>query len=382
MKPERRPHVRLLLILLAVIAANVIVYVAAVNLFDDPFIVGAVVAAASSVTLLVQYALVLRTLKDINAAASRMVELDFSRKCREPLTKEFTDLAATVNRLSESLEANVANLHESNRQLSQELAERKRQQQLTKDVISHLSHDLKTPIAIISGYAEGLTVGLAKTPEQRDRYAGMISAESNHMREIVEKLLTLSRAEAKKATADLVDFDLAAMLRDILPRFEMEIHNEGLTLTTDIPETLQVHSETESVEQAAINYIQNAIYHNGGTKLSVRLSTTEGGMARLSVVNDAEPISEDDAPHIWEKLYRIDRARSRNHGEAGLGLNIVRQNCERLGLPYGFRNLDHAVEFYIEVPLHAKPAAAPQAAPVPKDEPKGRTRRFRRNKGE
>ena len=120
MKPERRPHVRLLLILLAVIAANVIVYVAAVNLFDDPFIVGAVVAAASSVTLLVQYALVLRTLKDINAAASRMVELDFSRKCREPLTKEFTDLAATVNRLSESLEANVANLHESNRQLSQE----------------------------------------------------------------------------------------------------------------------------------------------------------------------------------------------------------------------------------------------------------------------
>lgn len=350
MKRERKRHVRLPVILLAAIAVVILIYVIAVNLIQSPVLVGTVIALAAAGLMLLLYVLLCRSLKNITETASHIAELDFTRKCRDPITEELAGLAETVNKLSGNLQSNVADLNETNRRLSQELAERKRQQQLTKDVISHLSHDLKTPIAIISGYAEALTVGLAKTDAQRDRYAGMISAESEHMRKIVEKLLTLSRAEANQAPAARTEFDFAALLRDILQRFEMEIHNEGLRLSTEIPGTVRVSSEPEGVEQIAINYIQNAIYHNSGTSLSVRL-TRERGMARLSVINDAEPISEEDAPHIWEKLYRVDRARSRKHGEVGLGLNIVRQNCERLGLPYGFRNLDRAVEFYLEVPL-------------------------------
>lgn len=350
MKRERKRHVRLPVILLAAIAVVILIYVIAVNLIQSPVLVGTVIALAAAGLMLLLYVLLCRSLKNITETASHIAELDFTRKCRDPITEELAGLAETVNKLSGNLQSNVADLNETNRRLSQELAERKRQQQLTKDVISHLSHDLKTPIAIISGYAEALTVGLAKTDAQRDRYAGMISAESEHMRKIVEKLLTLSRAEANQAPAARTEFDFAALLRDILQRFEMEIHNEGLRLSTEIPGTVRVSSEPEGVEQIAINYIQNAIYHNSGTSLSVRL-TRERGMARLSVINDAEPISEEDAPHIWEKLYRVDRARSRKHGEVGLGLNIVRQACERLDLPYGFRNLDRAVEFYLEVPL-------------------------------
>lgn len=350
MKRERKRHVRLPVILLAAIAVVILIYVIAVNLIQSPVLVGTVIALAAAGLMLLLYVLLCRSLKNITETASHIAELDFTRKCRDPITEELAGLAETINKLSGNLQSNVADLNETNRRLSQELAERKRQQQLTKDVISHLSHDLKTPIAIISGYAEALTVGLAKTDAQRDRYAGMISAESEHMRKIVEKLLTLSRAEANQAPAARTEFDFAALLRDILQRFEMEIHNEGLRLSTEIPGTVRVSSEPEGVEQIAINYIQNAIYHNSGTSLSVRL-TRERGMARLSVINDAEPISEEDAPHIWEKLYRVDRARSRKHGEVGLGLNIVRQACERLDLPYGFRNLDRAVEFYLEVPL-------------------------------
>lgn len=363
MKRERKRHARLPLILLAAIAVIILVYVIAVNLIRSPVLVGTVMALAGAGVMLLLYVLLGRTLTDITGTASRIAELDFTRKCGDPLTEEFAELAGTVNKLSENLQSNVADLNETNRRLSQELVERRRQEQLTTDVISHLSHDLKTPIAIISGYSEALTVGLAKTDEQRDRYAAMISAESEHMRKIVEKLLTLSRAEANLAPARQEVFDFSEMLRYILSRFEMEIRNEGLHLDAVIPRTLQVSSEPEGVEQITINYVQNAVYHNSGANLSVRL-TQKDGMARLSVVNDAEPISEADAPHIWEKLYRVDRARSRNHGEAGLGLNIVRQNCERLGLPYGFRNLDRAVEFWLEVPLAGSPIL-PQRASAP-----------------
>ena len=365
MSHKKNRQIGLLVVLLAAIAIVILIYVIAVNLIQSPAIVGTVIAMTAAALMLLLYDMVRTSLDDINAAASRIAEMDFSRKCGKPVTREFAALADTVNQLSENLQTNMADLNESNRQLSQELAERKRQQQLTKDVISNLSHDLKTPIAIISGYAEALTVGLAKTNEQRDRYAAMISAESDHMREIVEKLLALSLAEAKKTSGETEVFDLAAMLRDIVGRFEMEVHNEGLSLTAEIPETLNVRSDREDVEQIAINYVQNAIYHNAGTKAAVCLSRKDG-MARLSVVNDAEPISDEDAFHLWEKLYRVDRARTRNHGEAGLGLNIVRQNCERLGLPYGFRNLDHAVEFYLEVPLadSAGSLIPPQNAPA------------------
>lgn len=352
MDKRRKHRARLLPVFLAAIAAIAIVYAVAARILLDPLIVGAITVAAAAFAFFLIYFLMRRTLRDVEDAAARAAELDFSRACKAPVTKEFTDLASSVDRLSGRLQT-VA-------------AQKKCGLPLTTDAADRLAHDLKTPITIISGYAEGLTV-LAKTDEQRERYAHMISAEADHMRQIVEQMLALSRADAGVPTQ--TRFDAAGMLRSVLDRFALEIRNGSLSLQTDIPDSVEVLSEPGSVEQIMLNYVQNAIYHNSGTRLAVRLSQA-GSAARLSVVNDAAPISEADAPRIWERHCSLDSSAS--HGEAGLGLYLVRQNCERLGLPCGFRNLDGAVEFYAELPL-ADPAGAPETNHA-ENEPKARRR--------
>lgn len=288
--------------------------------------------------------------------AAQIARMDFSQRCPEALTTELNDLSRSINTMADSLESNIVALQQANRQLQVELEAGTKAQQVTADLIANLSHDLKTPIAIISGYAEGLREGVARTPEKQQTYYDMILRESERMQLIVARMLTLGRMESGETPITPEDFDVTDLLNDVLAGFERELERQNLSLDKIGPSPTMVHTDYECARQSLMNYVQNAVFHiNHGTKIEVRLED-RGEMVRVCVANSSAPISEEEGQRIWEKLYRGDSSRQRHKGEMGLGLSIVKGNMERLGHPYGFYN-DEAfggVVFWLELPKAAE----------------------------
>lgn len=298
------------------------------------------------------------------STAHQLAQMDFSLRCPEALSTEFNDLSQSINSMADSLETNIAALREANRQLQVELEGRIHQQKITAELLANLSHDLKTPIAIISGYAEGLREGIAGTPEKQQRYYDAILRESEQMQAIVSSILALGRMESGETPIRHETFDLADLLDEVLESFAGELERRGLCVTRAGVRPALVCTDYECVRQSLMNYIQNAISHiNGGTQIEVLLEVRQENI-RASIKNSSAPISEEEGKHIWEKLYRGDPSRQRHNGEMGLGLSIVKGNMERLGHPYGFYN-DAAfggVVFWLELP---RPAEETEQAALP-----------------
>ena len=282
--------------------------------------------------------LICRPHRRIAETAAQIAKLDFSKRCPENITREMNDLRQSINAMADSLEVHVNALREANSQLQTELAERIRQQQISADLIANLAHDLKTPIAIISGYAEGLEEGLARTPEKQQSYYEAIEREGEHMQAIVTRILALGRMESGETPITLEQFDLTDLLDEILDSFQREMERRKLILTRVGTKPCMVYTDYECARQSLINYIQNAVYHiNNGDRIEVRLEDL-GDRIRVRVLNSSAPIPDEVSRRLWEKLYRGDPSRQRQHGEMGLGLSIVKGNMERLGHAYGFEN--------------------------------------------
>lgn len=183
------------------------------------------------------------------------------------------------------------------------------------------------------------------------RYSSVIFRETKHMRVIVSKMLALGRLEAGETPLQSSVFEAVELVRDIVQSFRLEADRAALQIRFEGETSLPVRSDYDSIRQILTNYIQNSIYHiNGGNAVRIRLSV-QAQSGEIAVANSSAPLT--DTEKIWDRLYRGDSARQRQHGEIGLGLSIVRGSAERLGLPYGVRNLEeeHMVEFYIRLPL-------------------------------
>ena len=313
-------------------------------------IVGLAAWLASVVLLYFMSRMVTKPYGTIVRTAGQIAEMDFSQRCPPAVSLELDELSNSVNRMSDRLQANVEGLRQANEQLQAELSERVRQQQISTELIANLSHDLKTPVAVISGYAEGLQEGVARTPEQQQTYYSMILKESEHMQALIWKLLAQSRLDSGEIPLEIEEFDLADLLDDTLDAFQREIERLELAVERDYFHPTPVRSDYESIRQSVGNYVQNAVLHiNGGNR--IRISTERhGALIRLRVANSSAPIPAEEAGKIWNRLYRGDPARQRHQGEAGLGLRIVKGNMDRLGLACGQRNLDGMVEFWLDVP--------------------------------
>lgn len=284
-----------------------------------------------------------------NRITGKIAELDFSERCRPKLTRELDELSGSINTMSDRLQESVTELRQTNERLQAELAELERQKKLTTDLIGNISHDLKTPIAVISGCVEGLQEGIAATPEQQARYYETIAYESEQMQGIISRLLALCRAERTAPLAP-ADFDLSAVLDEVLDSFAPEIRTRGLELDTDYVRPLEVHADRASIRQCVWQYVQNAVFYADARKKIRVGARPDGAFIRVSVCNSADPIPDEEASMLWERLYRGDKARSGERGRAGVGLPIVKRILERQGLACGQRNLDEGVEFWFSLP--------------------------------
>ena len=303
------------------------------------------------------YARVLtKPLRSLNELAGRLASLDFSHRFRWRRKDEIGELARTFDFLADNLERALSELHEANAKLRKDIEREKRLERMRRDFVAGVSHELKTPLSLIGGYAEGLRDNIGDGAK-RERYADVILEETRRMSAIVGDMLDLSHLEAGQYRLKLETFDAAELLEEAAERAEALGAEHGvrvrLELTEDADGRIEVAADRFRIGQVLTNLVTNAVRHapEGG---AVTLTAFQaGGEWFFRVHNEGEPIPQEELPRIWTQFYRVDKARDRESGGTGIGLAIVKQILDLHGSRYGARNERGGVTFAFSLPAAA-----------------------------
>ena len=282
---------------------------------------------------------------ELTDISRRMTELDFNAKFTSDVQNEVGVLGHHINQLSETLEKTISELKTANNELR-------------KEFLSNVSHELKTPIALIQGYAEGLKECINDDPESRDFYCEVIMDEAGKMNTMVKNLLSLNQLECGSDVVSMERFDITALVRNVLNSSKILMEQKGIRLIFQETEEIDVWADEFKVEEVVTNYISNAINHCEFDRV-IEVKIQKGPDAvRVSVFNTGRPIPEEDLDRIWQKFYKVDKARTREYGGSGIGLSIVKAVMESLHRECGVKNYDNGVEFWFELDGKADAAGA------------------------
>ena len=281
--------------------------------------------------------------------SERMTELDFEAKYTGDLNNEIGYLGRSMNRMSDTLQKTISELKNANNELKGDLKKREQLDEMRSDFISNVSHELKTPIALIQGYAEGLKDAVNEDEESRNFYCDVIIDESAKMNRMVKSLLTLNQLEFGGEKINLERFDLAQMIRNYVSTAQILIENSGVRVSLQVPESMMAWGDEYKIEEVVMNYFTNAVNYCGGEKMIKISVQRKGENVRVGVFNTGEPILEEQFEKLWTKFYKADKARSRQVGGSGVGLAIVKAIMEAHHMPYGAQNVKGGVEFWFEL---------------------------------
>lgn len=283
-----------------------------------------------------------------------MAALNFERKCGDYGKDEIGELGRSINTLSTALDATLVDLKDKNGQLEKDIERRHALDNARKSFISNVSHELKTPIAIISGYAEGLCEGISNDPEVIKEYCRIINDESQKMNSLVVELLELSKLESKTQPFNPVEFDLGEKIASVLSHLSLKFEQDEITVVNSVPAPLMCCAQEDKIEIAIRNYVTNALSHCSGERRIEISSRDVGECTEISVFNTGEHIADDDMPELWDSFYRADKAHGRSENRFGLGLSIVKSIMTNHNCSYGVKNVENGVVFTLEVPKDSK----------------------------
>lgn len=292
-----------------------------------------------------------RPIKQLSSIAERMSEMDFEAKYQGSDKGEIGLLGTSMNNMSRKLEENISRLKAANLELQRDIDKRDKQEQMRTDFLSNVSHELKTPIALIQGYAEGLKEGITDDPESMDFYCDVIIDEANKMNNMVKRLLTLNQIEFGNDELIMERFDIKELVKSVVNANELRASQKGISITyhTD-DKPLYVWADEYKVEEVITNYISNAINHCSRENIiEVRVGKIDEDNVRVSVFNTGDNIPSEDIEHIWEKFYKVDKARTREYGGNGIGLSIVKAIMDSMGKSCGVENLENGVVFWFDL---------------------------------
>ena len=291
----------------------------------------------------------LKPIGELTEQARRMAQLDFTAKYDVRTDDEIGDLGRSINQMSESLEKALSELKGANAQLSRDLEKREQIDDMRKEFLSNISHELKTPIALIQGYAEGLQDNINEDEESRQFYCDVIIDESRKMNQMVKQIMALNQLEFGYSNLNMEYFDIAELVQTIINKSEILIRQSDAVIICDTSKKYYVWSDPFMAEEVFTNYLTNALHHvDGEKKIEISFERAEDHV-RVGVFNTGKTIPEEDLPRIWEKFYKVDKARTREYGGSGVGLSIVKATMELLGQKYGVMNKEDGVLFWFEL---------------------------------
>lgn len=290
-----------------------------------------------------------KPVKELNNQAKRMSELDFTAKYNVRTNDEFGMLGNSINVLSEKLEKSLDELKQANEELKQDLKQREAMDEMRKEFLSNVSHELKTPIALIQGYAEGLIDNINDDEESRQFYCEVIMDEAKKMNGMVKQIMALNQLEFGYSHVSLEEFDIIDLIHGVLAKSDILIRQKEANVCFEAAGPVNVSSDAFMAEEVFTNYFTNALNHvDGERRIDISLEKHKGNV-RVNVFNTGDPIPEEDIGNIWDKFYKVDKARTREYGGSGVGLSIVKATMQLLGKDYGVENKDDGVLFWFEM---------------------------------
>ena len=290
---------------------------------------------------------------ELDDIAKNVANLDFSKKYRISDTEdEINRLGKSINTMSDKLETTINQLRRNNSQLEKDIQEKSKIDEMRQQFISDVSHELKTPIALIQGYAEGLKENVNTDEESRQFYVDVILDETNKMDVLVKQLLELMKLENEKREFSDKEFNLAELIEETIRKSQVILQEQEIQVKFDPTKDRMVYADSFYVEQVFNNYFTNAIKNcekSDGEKYIEISFKEKKGKLRVFVFNTGKNIAEDDLDRIWRRFYKADTSRNRENGGSGIGLSLVKAIMENYGNAYGVENQYNGVEFFFDI---------------------------------
>ncbi len=282
-----------------------------------------------------------------------MSKLDFSKKYQTTdADDEINNLGKSINLMSDKLESTIKQLRETNKELEKDIEEKSQIDEMRKQFISDVSHELKTPIALIQGYSEGLIENVNTDEESRKFYAEVILDEAEKMDALVKQLLELMKLEYGKRKFNNTEFDIVELIKEVIRRCDVMIKEKEIDVELNEIKPVYITADSFYIDQVVTNYITNAIKHaekvNGEKKIIINIDEKNNDKVRVRVFNTGEKIPEIELDRIWKRFYKVDSSRNRENGGTGIGLALVKAIMNNYHNDYGIQNKEDGVEFYFE----------------------------------
>ncbi len=308
--------------------------------------IGLAVLACGSVLIYFTTKMMISPILSLTQLSERMSNLDFDAHYTGTASDEIGVLGHSMNMLSDRLRETIGELKTANLTLQRDIEEKTQIDEMRKEFIANVSHELKTPIALIQGYAEGLTEGMAQEQESRDYYCEVIMDEANKMNHMVKQLLALSALEFGSDVPVMERFNLPELIRGILSSAQIIIEQKGAAVEFAPEGDCYVWADEFKIEEVITNYLNNALNHVEGRRLiRIDIQPREQDVM-VSVFNTGSPIASEDLPNLWTKFYKADKARTRAYGGSGIGLSIVKAIMDSHHRECGAENVEDGVRFW------------------------------------
>ncbi len=281
---------------------------------------------------------------ELKEITQRISLLDFNIKFEKERKDEIGELGYAINKMGGTLEKNIDEINKVNKKLMEDIENEKRLDKLRKEFIASVSHELKTPIAIIQGYAQGLMENIAETEEDRNFYCEIIVEESLKMDSLVKELLLITQMDSGYFKIEKEKVDLYQMIKDIRDKYSSKNREIKYIGEKDI----FAYCDEKYIDRVLENLVVNALkYSTGDREVTITVDDIENRY-KVIISNESENLSEDDLENIWTPFYRVNKARDRDGH--GLGLAIVRGILENHKSNFGvYITEKNIINFWFEL---------------------------------
>lgn len=288
-----------------------------------------------------------KPLLELSESTKDIANFEFDKVKPSNRLDEIGTLTNSIYFLSTQLKEKIQEIKLKNIKLKQDIQQKEEIDTLRKEFISNISHELKTPISIIQGYAEGLQESVDEV-DSKDFYCEVILDEANKMNGLVRKMLALNKLEFGNTLIDCSEFDLKDLLESLLKSSHVLFEEKNIQVETNfIP--AKIYSDEFLLEDVFINYLTNACNHcENEMKIKIKIEEISN-CYRVSVFNTGKQIPEDSLDKVWIKFYKVDKARSRMYGGSGIGLSIVKTTMNLLDGECGVQNEKDGVTFWFQI---------------------------------
>jgi len=305
----------------------------------------------STATLLLKKQMILITIVIIILAI--VLAIIVSKQFNKPIIS-ITDKAKEMGKGNYDVKfdkSNIAELDELSNVLSVAASEMKQTDELRRDLLANVSHDLKTPLTMIKAYAEKVRDLTYKNKEKREKDLGIIIDESDRLNGLVNDLVEMSKIEAKKSNLKLTKYDLKDQIEEVMKRYSITQEKDGYVFNVDIPDKpLIIEADRKQLDQVYYNLINNAIEHTDDSKrVDIKVSEKKG-VITVEIINYGNHLDEREIPLVWNRYYTKEKNHKRNTVGTGIGLSIVKTVFERHNFEYGvLSNKDTPTTFYFKI---------------------------------